>query len=167
MRQPRQAASLQHAPSPARWPAAASASALCETRGRFSAGHVACLQAFGNGAWLAVDQAPSFACQAVCRCPQFTDTAMVRGMQQADAAAAAETMRDTGGRLLTVDQVGLAESVWLLRQGRIKSSSSVATDAGFSYLNLRLPIPMFSGHSLAGPPVRPHLRRWPRLGCTC
>lgn len=36
---------------------------------------------------------------------QFTDTALVRGMQQADAQQAAEVMRETGGRLLAVEQV--------------------------------------------------------------
>lgn len=43
-------------------------------------------------------------------CPQFTDTALVRQMQAADAAQAAEVMKDTQGRLLRVEQVGAGAS---------------------------------------------------------
>lgn len=39
---------------------------------------------------------------------QFTDTALVRGLQQGNPAQAAEVMRDTGGRVLRVEQVGAA-----------------------------------------------------------
>ena len=46
-------------------------------------------------------------CLVMLRCAvQFTDTALVRGMQQANAEQAAEVMKDTQGRLLTVDKVG-------------------------------------------------------------
>ncbi|KAL4437515.1 hypothetical protein ABPG77_003496 [Micractinium sp. CCAP 211/92] len=38
-------------------------------------------------------------------CPQFVDTALVRDIQQADAATATELMKDTHSRLLSVGQV--------------------------------------------------------------
>ena len=55
---------------------------------------------------------PQTACFRPCTCVllfcsvQFTDTALVRGMQQANAEQAADVMKDTQGRLLTVDKVG-------------------------------------------------------------
>lgn len=61
---------------------------------------------------------------------QFTDTALVRGMQQ-DAALAAEVMRDTQGRLLSVDKVTQAGLALLADGSKVGTCLVVLVDGNW------------------------------------
>lgn len=174
MQPPRRAASPQHAPWPARWRAAASASAPCEATRRWGFTTSWCCVAAWRCAtckaavrWLAgtLPNIHRRALHPACRCPQFTNTAMVRGMQQADAAIAAETMRETGGRLLTVEQVRMAgarasRGGWYALHAACMPSAAAARMPASHWLMMQHPT-MPPAHL---PSV---LRRWPRQACTC
>lgn len=97
-------------------------------------------------------------------CPQFTDTALVRGMQEADAVQAAEVMKDTQGRLLSVGKVSQAGLALLTDASKVGTCLVVLVDGSWvepqrtRFKSVAMPA------SAAAAAVDPALRDWALAG---
>ncbi|KAL4452074.1 hypothetical protein ABPG75_007736 [Micractinium tetrahymenae] len=97
-------------------------------------------------------------------CPQFVDTALVRDIQKADAATAAELMRDTHSRLLSVDQVTQAGMALLTDPSKVGTCLVVLANGSWVEPQLARFKSVAKPASAAAAAVDPALRAWALAG---
>lgn len=93
-------------------------------------------------------------------CPQFVDTALVRGIQRADATKAAEMMKDTHSRLLSVDQITQAGMALLNDPSKVGTCLVVLANGSWVEPQLARFKRVAKPASAAAAAIDPSLRAW-------